>query len=110
MGHMSSRIILFQTPSFLGFSAGSPVLFAATARSMINLFTVSLLSSTLNFIPFALFELMDLSVAGRDESAEDQAGPIRQNLAEGHPSPIVTFFKHPCAVPDHRHLYQSSIC
>ena len=48
-------------------------------RSTTNLFTISFLSRTIDF--FFLSELMDLFVAGRDQSAADQPN----NLAEGHP-------------------------
>ena len=41
---------------------------------------ISFLSRTIDFFLF-IYELMDLFVAGRDQSAADQPN----NLAEGHP-------------------------
>ena len=49
-------------------------------RSTTNLFIISFLSTTIDFFFFSP-ELMDLFVAGRDQSAADQPN----NLAEGHP-------------------------
>jgi hypothetical protein len=48
-------------------------------RSTTNLFMISFLSRTMEF--FSLSELINLFVAGRDQSAADQPN----NLAEGHP-------------------------
>jgi len=45
-----------------------------------ELYSVAFLSRTIDFF-LVLPELMDLSVAGRDQSAADQPN----NLAEGHP-------------------------
>jgi hypothetical protein len=46
---------------------------------------ISFLSRTIDFFRF-LSELLDLSVAGRNQSAADQPN----NLAEGYAPPIVT--------------------
>ena len=64
------------TPFFEDFSVAQPF---CCNRSTTNLFMISFLSRTIDFL--FLFELMDLFVAGRDQSAADQPN----NLAEGHP-------------------------
>ena len=72
---------LFITPFFEDFSAAQPFLLQHVVDlSTTNLFVISFLSRTIDF--FLLSELMDLFVAGRDQSAADQPN----NLAEGHPS------------------------
>ena len=64
------------TPFFEDFSATQPFLLQQVNNQLVHDF---LSQQTIDF--FFLLELMDLFVAGRDQSAADQP----YNLAEGHP-------------------------
>jgi len=65
------------TPFFEDFSAVQPFLLQQVNNQLVHDF----LSQQNNRLILFLFELMDLFVAGRDQSAADQPN----NLAEGHP-------------------------
>ena len=65
------------TPFFKDFSAAQPFLL----QHVNNQLVYNSLSQQNNIIILFLSELMDLFVAGRDQSAADQLN----NLAEGHP-------------------------
>jgi hypothetical protein len=65
------------TPFFEYFSAAQPFLLQQVNNQLVHDF----LSQQNNRLFLFLFELMDLFVAGRDQSAADQPN----NLAEGHP-------------------------
>ena len=65
------------TPFFEDFSAARPFLLQQVNNLLVNDF----LSQQNNRLFLFLSELMDLFVAGRDQSAADQPN----NLAEGHP-------------------------
>ena len=66
---------------FAGFLAAQPFLLQQVNNQLVHDF----LSQQNNRLFLFLSELMDMFVAGRDQSAADQPN----NLAEGHP-PIVT--------------------
>jgi len=65
------------TPFFEDFSAAQPLLLQQVNNQLVHDF----LSQQNNRLFLVLSELMDLFVAGRDQSAADQPN----NLAEGHP-------------------------
>jgi hypothetical protein len=68
---------LLFTPFFEDFSAAQPFLLQQVNNQLVHDF----LSQQNNRLFLFLSELMDLFVAGRDQSAADQPN----NLAEGHP-------------------------
>ena len=74
---LRKHFLFLFTPFFKDFSAAQPFLL----QHVNNQLVYNSLSQQNNIIILFLSELMDLFVAGRDQSAADQLN----NLAEGHP-------------------------